>query len=377
MATARAQALLALAKHELANALQRYAVPRYRVDQVHQSLYNPKARVEDVAHMTLIPLALREALIGDGYVTGRVKQLESASTLASDGTGKMVFVTGDGLKTNTYEAVGIPDSSCFVPDSSAGGRDGNFTLVRGWEKNRLTACVSSQSGCAMKCSFCATGKLGFKQNLSAAEIVNQVLALEDAYAKRVSNVVFMGMGEPMLNMNEVVKAIRTLNEDVGIGGRSITVSTVGIPNAMAKFAKHKLQCTLAVSLHASDQVTREKIVPSAKYYPIEQLIEDSKSYFKETGRRVTFEYTLLAGVNDSVYQARSLGRMLKRAFGSGAHVNVIPWNNVDGINHTRPSGNVIHKFCGALAAEGVNQSIRRTRGLESNAACGQLAGQRA
>jgi 23S rRNA (adenine2503-C2)-methyltransferase len=340
-------------------------------------LYNPKARVEDVALMTLIPLALREALVGDGYVTGRVKPVEGASTLASDGTGKMVFATGDGrVNSYRYEAVGIPDQTCFVGDSSS-GREGDFTSVRGWGKNRLTACVSSQSGCAMKCSFCATGKLGFKQNLSAAEIVNQVLALEDAYAKRVSNVVFMGMGEPMLNMKEVIKAIRTLNEDVGIGARSITVSTVGLPNALTKLAKHKLQCTLAVSLHAPDQATREKLVPSAKYYPIEQLIEDSKSYFKETGRRVTFEYTLLAGVNDSVYQARALGRMLKRAFGSGAHVNVIPWNNVDGINHTRPSGNAIHKFCGALAAEGVNQSIRKTRGLESNAACGQLAGQHA
>ena len=365
--------LLALAKREVAEVLNKYAVPRYRVDQVFKSLYDAKTRVRAIDEMTLIPLALREALMKDGYVTGRVEAKETAKTLSRDGTGKLAFARG--TTGHVYECVGIPDATCYVDDGDQ--FEGDFSRVKGWDRYRLTACVSSQSGCGMKCSFCATGKLGFKSNLTAAEIVNQVLVLEDAYKQRVSNVVFMGMGEPMLNMKEVARAIRTLNEDVGISARSITVSTVGIPNAIMKFAKYKLQCTLAVSLHAPDQETREKIVPSAKYYSIEHLLEDSKSYFKETGRRVTFEYTLLAGVNDSAHQARMLGRMLKRAFRNGVHVNVIPWNNVDGINHSRPSGNAIHRFCSALAEEGVNQSIRKTRGLESNAACGQLAAKHA
>jgi 23S rRNA (adenine2503-C2)-methyltransferase len=188
----------------------------------------------------------------------------------------------------------------------------------------------------------------------------------------------MGMGEPLLNLKHVVRAIRCLNENIGIGGRHITVSTVGIPNAIAKLALEKLPITLAVSLHAPDQETRQRIVPSARYYPIDALIDDAKEYFRVTGKRVTFEYTLLAGVNDSLEQAKMLGKLLKRKFGvGGAHVNVIPWNPVEELRdvHERPSGNAIHRFCAILRDEGVNQTIRKTRGSDIDGACGQLRGE--
>ncbi len=371
MASRRAtRALLGMTREEMrALVVDELGAPAYRATQIRDSLYG-KRRDAQVASMTLVPAALRDAMEASGVVTGRLDVVRR--DLARDGTGKLAMRVGE---NEVVETVGIPDASCFAESAADDEEHGeeSFRAIRGWDKNRLSACVSSQVGCAMKCAFCATGRMGFKRNLSASEIVAQVLELEQTYAKRVSQVVFMGMGEPMLNLKQVVRAIRCLNEDVGIGGRHITVSTVGIPGSLRKLAKEKMQITLAVSLHAPDQETRERIVPSAKYYPIDDLLEDSRAYFKETGRRVTFEYTLLAGVNDSPSHAVRLSRLLKRKFGVGStHVNVIPWNNIDGMDFERPSGNRVHRFCSAL--EGVTHTIRRTRGLEASAACGQLAG---
>jgi len=197
-------------------------------------------------------------------------------------------------------------------------------------REQVTVCVSSHVGCAMRCSFCATGRQGFRRNLYSAEIVNQVFALEDVFGLRATNVEFMGMGEPLLNLREVLRAHRCLNRDVGIGGRFFTISTVGVPNALSKLAAHKLQATLAVSLHAPDQALRERLVPTAKAYPLEALLEDARLYKKLTGRRVTFEYTLLAGENASPEQARALGRLLRSKVGRGSHVNLLPWNPVAG-----------------------------------------------
>ena len=371
MASRRAtRALLGMTREEMrALVVDELGAPAYRATQIRDSLYG-KRRDAQVASMTLVPAALRDAMEASGVVTGRLDVVRR--DLARDGTGKLAMRVGE---NEVVETVGIPDASCFAASAANDEEHGeeSFKAIRGWDKNRLSACVSSQVGCAMKCAFCATGRMGFKRNLSASEIVAQVLELEQTYAKRVSQVVFMGMGEPMLNLKQVVRAIRCLNEDVGIGGRHITVSTVGIPGSLRKLAKEKMQITLAVSLHAPDQETRERIVPSAKYYPIDDLLEDSRAYFKETGRRVTFEYTLLSGVNDSPSHAVRLSRLLKRKFGVGStHVNVIPWNNIDGMDFERPSGNRVHRFCSAL--EGVTHTIRRTRGLEASAACGQLAG---
>ena len=252
-------------------------------------------------------------------------------------------------------------------------------------RRRFTVCVSSQVGCAMRCSFCATGRQGFRRNLSSSEIVNQVLALEDLFDCRATNIVFMGMGEPLLNLREVLRAHRCLNRDVGIGGRYFTISTVGVPNALSKLAAHRLQATLAVSLHAPNQALREKLVPSAKAYPLEALLEDCKLYKQTTGRRVTFEYTLLAGENDSPEQAKALAKLLRSHVGRGCHVNLLPWNPVGGgaeddekedvVHHRRPSKTAVRRFTDALALErGITHTVRRTRGLEADAACGQLTG---
>jgi 23S rRNA (adenine(2503)-C(2))-methyltransferase len=247
------------------------------------------------------------------------------------------------------------------------------------DHRRFTVCVSSQVGCAMRCSFCATGRQGFRRNLTSAEIVNQVLALEALFHRRATNVVFMGMGEPLLNLREVLRAHRCLNRDVGIGGRSFTISTVGVPNALSKLAAHRLQATLAVSLHAPDQATRERLVPSAKAYPMEALLADCKLYKETTGRRVTFEYTLLAGENDSPAQAKALAKLLRSHVGRGCHINLLPWNPVGGgdeaVVHARPSRSAVKRFTDALTLEkGITHTVRRTRGLEADAACGQLTG---
>ncbi|GFZ14919.1 radical SAM superfamily protein [Actinidia rufa] len=236
---------------------------------------------------------------------------------------------------------------------------------------RLTACVSSQVGCPLRCSFCATGKGGFSRNLQRHEIVEQVLAIEDLFKHRVTNVVFMGMGEPMLNLKAVLEAHRCLNKDVQIGQRMITISTVGVPNTIKRLASHKLQSTLAVSLHAPNQKLRESIVPSAKSYPLDAIMKDCRDYFLETNRRVSFEYTLLAGVNDSVEHAKELAELLHN-WGRNYHVNLIPFNPIEGSEYRRPYKKAVLAFTSALESRKITASVRQTRGLDASAACGQL-----
>lgn len=228
-----------------------------------------------------------------------------------------------------------------------------------------------QVGCPLRCSFCATGKGGFSRNLRPHEIVAQVLALEELFAQRVSNIVFMGMGEPMLNLPSVLTAIRCLNRDIGIGQRMITVSTVGVPNTIARLAEHRLQSTLAVSLHAPNQQLREKLIPSAAAYPMHTLLNDCAAYFDKTGRRVSIEYTLLAGVNDQREHASELARTLRR-HGLAHHVNLIPYNPVSDAPYRRPSKAYVMAFVDELQRNRVTATVRQTRGMEANAACGQL-----
>ena len=349
--------LLGMSEEALTRLAREMGEPGYRGKQMHDSIYGMrKARVVDMA---LLPGAFRERLVRAGMEIGRVAPADVVSS--PDGTKKILLELRCG---SVIEAVGIPGD---VPGDAASGD--------GPRRRRFTACVSSQVGCAMRCSFCATGKQGFKRNLSAAEIVNQVLALEDVFGRRCTNVVMMGMGEPLMNLKQVLLAHRTLNEDLGIGGRRFTISTVGVPNALSRLAAHALQATLAVSLHAPDQALREKLVPSASAYPIEALLEDCRRYKDATGRRVTFEYTLLAGENDAPAQAEALAKTLRSRVGRGCHVNLLPWNPVAGADHLRPSNAAVRRFSDALGAErGITHTVRRTRGLEADAACGQLTG---
>ncbi|KAF8646880.1 hypothetical protein HU200_065686 [Digitaria exilis] len=393
------RALLGLSEAELRQLALDHGQQSYRGKQLHDLLYKSRARQvqefnygESAVHATCllvcspkqnnlytpctVPKAFREALLGAGWTVGR-SPVHHAVT-ASDGTTKVLLfpcalpraLTAAVLlrspllysslqillkleDNRLIETVGIP-----VDDDNKGS-------------SRLTACVSSQVGCPLRCSFCATGKGGFARNLRPHEIVEQVLAIEEMFKHRVTNVVFMGMGEPMLNLKSVIEAHRCFNKELKIGQRMMTISTVGVPNTIKMLASHKLQSTLAVSLHAPNQKLRETIVPSAKSYPLGALMDDCKSYFLETGRRVSFEYTLLAGINDEKEHAEELAELL-RTCGGGYHVNLIPYNPIEGSEYKRPYRKVVQAFVDALEARKITVSVRQTRGLDANAACGQL-----
>ncbi|KAH9624194.1 hypothetical protein KSS87_008271 [Heliosperma pusillum] len=321
---AESRVLLGMSEPDLQQLAIDFGQQGYRGKQLHHLLY--KRKVKEIEEFTHLPQSFRNELQEAGWKVGRspVHQMVTAT----DGTIKLLLKLED---NRLVETVGIPVD------------DGKGSV-------RLTACVSSQVGCPLRCTFCATGKGGFYRNLKSHEIVEQVLAIENIFKQRVTNVVFMGMGEPMLNLKSVIDAHRCLNKDIEIGQRMITISTVGVPNTIKRLASYKLQSTLAVSLHAPNQKLREKIVPSAKAYPLEALLKDCRDYFLETSRRVSFEYTLLAGVNDSVDNAIELAELLHK-WGRGHHMRA---------------------FAATLEARKITTSIRQTRGLDASAACGQL-----
>ena len=236
--------------------------------------------------------------------------------------------------------------------------------------NRATACVSSQAGCAMACGFCATGQAGFERNLTEGEIVEQVVrARRRAGGRRLSNVVFMGMGEPLANYDRVVAAVRRLTGDLGLSARGITVSTVGVVPGIRRLAGEGLPVTLAVSLHAANDRLRDELVPLNRRYPLDVLMAACADHHAATGRRLSFEWALMDGTNDRPSDAVELA---DRARPLGAHVNLIPLNPTPGwpTPGTPPAG--VRAFRARLRALGVNVTVRRTRGTEIDAACGQL-----
>jgi 23S rRNA (adenine2503-C2)-methyltransferase len=334
------EVLLGQSLAQLTNWVQQQRQPAYRGKQLHQWLYQKGAR--SLLDISVFPKKWRESLAD--YPVGR--STIHYRSIAPDATRKYLLKLADGL---IVETVGIPTPK------------------------RLTVCVSSQVGCPMGCDFCATGKAGLQRNLKYHEIVDQVLTVQEDFGKRVSNVVFMGMGEPLINLDEVVAAIKSLNEDIGIGQRSLTISTVGLPGKIRQLAQHQLQITFAVSLHASNQQLREKLIPSAHHYPLTELLDECREYVQITGRRVTFEYILLAGVNDLPQHAEELYQRLR---GFQSHVNLIPYNPIEEADYQRPSNPRIHQFTKSLQRKGLAVSIRYSRGLEADAACGQLRASR-
>jgi 23S rRNA (adenine2503-C2)-methyltransferase len=329
-------ALLGKSLEELTDWVQEQGQPAYRGKQLHRWLYQKGAR--SLNEITVFPKQWREQLenqpIGRSTIAHR--------SIAPDETRKYLLRLDDG---QIIETVGIPTAK------------------------RLTVCVSSQVGCPMACDFCATGKSGFTRNLKAHEIVDQVLTVSEDFEQRVSHVVFMGMGEPLLNSEEVISAVKSLNQDVGIGQRSLTVSTVGVPNQIPRLAEEQLQITLAISLHASNQSLREQLIPSGGGYPLEQIMADCRDYVKRTHRRVTFEYILLAGFNDTPDHAQELAQLLR---GFQTHVNLIPYNPISEVDYQRPSKKRIQAFQSVLEDANIAVSVRYSRGLEADAACGQL-----
>jgi len=329
-------ALLGKSLAELTDWVQEKGQPAYRGKQLHQWLYQKGAR--SLHEITVFPKQWREDLqnqpIGRSTIAHR--------SIAPDETRKYLLRLADG---ELIETVGIPTAK------------------------RLTVCVSSQVGCPMACDFCATGKGGFTRNLDAHEIVDQVLTVAEDFEQRVSHVVFMGMGEPLLNREAVVTAVKSLNQDVGIGQRCLTVSTVGIPQQIPRLAVEQLQITLAISLHASNQALREQLIPSGGGYLLSQLIADCREYVQRTRRRVTFEYILLAGVNDTPDHANELAQLLR---GFQTHVNLIPYNPISEVDYQRPNKKRIQAFQSVLEDAKIAVSVRYSRGLEADAACGQL-----
>lgn len=330
------EVLLGKSLPELTEWVQQQGQPAYRGKQLYQWLYEKGAT--SINDITVFPKKWRESqkenLIGRSQI--------SYCSIAKDETRKYLLKLTDGL---IIEAVGIPTSK------------------------RLTVCVSSQVGCAMACDFCATGKSGFTRNLKAHEIIDQILTVQNDFGQRVSNVVFMGMGEPLANLPEVIKAVKSINQDIGIGQRSLTISTVGLPQKIIELAHEQLQITFAVSLHASNQKIREQLIPTANNYPLSQILNDCREYVKITGRRVTFEYILLAGVNDLPQHAQELASHLK---GFQTHVNLIPYNPISEVDFQRPSSERINHFMNLLKHENIAVSVRYSRGLDADAACGQL-----
>jgi len=239
---------------------------------------------------------------------------------------------------------------------------------------RRTVCVSTQVGCAIACAFCATGKSGFTRNLTAGEIAAQVLHFARVLAardERVTNVVYMGMGEPFLNYDETMKSIRILNDQDGfsLGARSFTVSTVGIIPGIERFTQENLQVNLAISLHAGDNDLRTRLVPANASYPLKPLIDACRAYIERTHRRVTFEVALIDGVNDDIPAARTIARLLS---GLLCHVNLIPLNPVPGSSFRPSSRERVDAFAQELRHAGINATVRMGRGVKIRAGCGQL-----
>ncbi|KAG6763686.1 hypothetical protein POTOM_031121 [Populus tomentosa] len=328
--------LLGMSEPELQELATDLGQQSYRGKQLHHLIYQRK--VKEIQDFSQLPLVFRNDLQEAGWKVGRSPIFQTVT--AADGTVKLLIRLED---NRLIETVGIP-----VEDEKG--------------SMRLTACVSSQVGCPLRCSFCATGKGGFSRNLQRHEIVEQVLAVEEIFKHRVTNVVFMGMGEPMLNLKSVLEAHRCLNKDVQIGQRMITISTVGVPNTIKKLASHKLQSTLALSLHAPNQKLRETIVPSAKSYPLDAIMKDCKEYFLETSRRVSFEYALLAGVNDRVEHAKELAELLHQ-WGRGHHVNLIPFNPIQGSDYKRPHKKAIQAFAAVLESRKITSHADANQSL--------------
>ena len=324
--------------------------PRYRADQILLPLYYKFPK--DINDIPQLPKKLREELTEAGYTIGSAKE-----------THRVVSDDGDTTKLLLNLTDGTPVETVLIqyPSSKINGHP------------RSTICVSTQIGCAMGCVFCATGQMGFEKNIRAEEIVAQVIHFADILQQRgehVTNLVFMGMGEPMANYDEMIRAVRILTHDrgFGIGQRNITISTIGLISGIDKLAEENLQVGLAISLHAPNNELRKKLVPTAGPNSVEDIIEAGRRYFKKTGRRVTFEYALMKGINDSPEIATELAILLK---GNGSHVNLIPINPTAG-DFKRPTQDNISEFERILSNAGVNCTVRIEKGTEISAACGQL-----
>jgi 23S rRNA (adenine2503-C2)-methyltransferase len=336
--------LRTLLPDELATWVAGAGAPKYRVEQIFRWLHGQG--IDSLDEMTNVPAALREALGADHPLTPLAQEVVQT---AHDGTRKLRFRTHDG---RAIESVLIPDEDVA--------------------RNKLTLCISSQVGCAIDCAFCATATLGFGRHLGAGEIVTQVYRATALAGRRPTNLVFMGMGEPLHNFDNVSRALALLEHPWGAGfsPRRLTVSTAGLVPGIEKLGALSPAPNLAISLNATTDEVRSKIMPINRKWPIAALLDAARRFPLSHGRRVTFEYVLLAGVNDSDADADRLPRLLR---GIPAKVNLIPWNPFQGPAFQRPGAERIRTFQERLRAADVAVYIRSPRGDDIDAACGQLA----
>ena len=314
---------------------------KFRARQIHNWIYLKS--VKSIDEMTDLSLKFREEFKKAAVVTDvkiKVKQV------SSDGTIKYLLE--------------YPDGECV-----------ETVLMRFDNRANLTACVSSQVGCAVNCSFCATGKRGFIRNLTYKEIVEQVLTIQRDTGLKVTNVVFMGQGEPLLNLDNVLKAMELFNESFQIGARRLTVSTSGIIPQINKLAEDDMQSTLAISLHAPNHEIRRKLMQIEDKYPMPDLKKALKNYVAKTGRRITIEYLLIKDLNDTLDSAKQLVEYLHDI---KCNINLIPYNPTEKNDYQKPSGNSIMRFKSLLEQSGKKVTVRLERGADIDAACGQLRG---
>lgn len=326
---------------ELESKFLSLGIKAYHARQVFSWIY--KKGVLDFNYMSDIPQKLREMLAGKFYIS-ELKLLKLFKS--EDGTQKLLLGLKDG---NCVEAVIIPT------------------------RDRVTACVSSQVGCKFGCYFCASGKLGFKRNLTTGEIIDEIIYLKDkAPDNKLSNLVFMGTGEPMDNYDNVMKAIRIINSGQGfnIGARKITISTSGVIPGIESLSREDLQIELSVSLHAADDKLRSQLMPVNKKYPLKDLIKACKEYSLKTNRQVTFEYILIKDVNSLIKNAQDLVRLLEDF--KLSKVNIIPFNSIKEFGAQTADKITIISFQDYLAKHGVHAILRKERGEDIGAACGQL-----
>ncbi|MGA2034391.1 MAG: 23S rRNA (adenine(2503)-C(2))-methyltransferase RlmN [Thermoguttaceae bacterium] len=317
-------------------------LPAYRAAQVRQWLF--RRRATSFAQMTDLPQTFRDLLAGEFQIwTAHV----AAGQKAGDGSEKLLLELADGQR---IECV----------------------LLRN-DRRHCAVCISTQVGCGMGCVFCASGLEGVARNLTAGEIIEQILQLQQLLSpqERLSHIVVMGMGEPLANLDAVLEALAvvTAPDALEIGARRVTISTVGLPGGIRRLAQRNCQYHLAVSLHAADDELRNRLIPANRQIGIAVVLAATDEYFEKTGRRVTFEYTLLAAVNDRVEHARRLATLLK---GRPALVNLIPYNPVPDLPYRRPSPQAVARFVAAATAGGLNVVVRHRKGERIDGACGQL-----
>tara|TARA_R110002096_G_scaffold170131_6_gene342210 strand:+ start:2590 stop:3705 length:1116 start_codon:yes stop_codon:yes gene_type:complete len=345
--------LKSLTKAELFEFCKELGLPRYRTDQIFQWLYEKGA--SSFEEMTNLSKDLR-AKLAEIAIINRIEL--SQQQRSSDGTIKFLFTLHDEGKDFKIEAVLIPD---FFPDGVA---------------KRLTVCVSSQVGCVFGCAFCATGKMGFFRNLSHGEIVDQAQYINQValaeYDKKITNIVYMGMGEPLHNYKSVVESASIICDPLGIdlSPKRITISTVGLTKQIKKLADESQPFNLAISLHAASDEKRDKIMPINNSMNLEELEESVKYYHAKTERRLTYEYLLFDEFNDTNQDARNLAKIVKWA---PSKINIIMYNNVAGVELHRAREERLDNFLKELIRNDVRATVRRSRGDDIDAGCGQLA----